>query len=115
MFGIYIHAFLYVACAFVHVGPLTSFLDADKDLSSTLKYSGRTSPIPETRHQPVDRGNRDRGGVKFTDHELKVLRLVNKQHLTWDSILPGFSGVQSGSRSPHNCSFRVICVILVSV
>ena len=60
----------YVEC----VGPLTSFLDADKDTSSTLKYSGRTSPSPRGRHYLSGSQNIDRGGVKFTEYELKVLR-----------------------------------------
>ena len=57
-----------------NVGPLRSFLDADKDLSSTSRYSGRTSPTPGARHQSSGSGSRERGGLKFSDHELKVLR-----------------------------------------
>ena len=48
----------------VYVGPLTSFLDADKAVSSP---------------KPSVIGSKGRGGVKFTDHELKVLRLVFQQ------------------------------------
>lgn len=57
----------------ITVGPLTSFLDADKDISSTMiRYGGRTSPTPGAR--PSDSLSREHGGVKFTDRELKVLR-----------------------------------------
>ena len=57
-----------------HVGPLTSFLDADKDVSSTMiRFGGRTSPTPGAR-QPSYSQSRERGGAKFTPHELKVLR-----------------------------------------
>ena len=51
------------------IGPLTSFLDADKDVSSTLRHT----PSPAGARQPSPSTN-DRGGVKFTEHELKVLR-----------------------------------------
>lgn len=58
----------------ITVGPLTSFLDADKDISSTMvKYGGQTSPTPGSRPS-TDSLTRGHGGVRFTDRELKVLR-----------------------------------------
>lgn len=60
-------------------GPLTSFLDADTDLTTAPKfdaYSGRTSPnpgsTPSSQHGTM--GGRKPKGAKFTEKELKVLK-----------------------------------------
>lgn len=60
-------------------GPLTSFLDADQDLSTGHKYtayssSNSQSATPNIGGTSINRGGSGRKGAKFTDHELKVLR-----------------------------------------
>lgn len=67
---------------FTFKGPLTSFLDADSDLSNAPKfnaYSGRTSPNPGSSSRPPPShhgtmGGRKPKGARFSEKELKVLK-----------------------------------------
>ncbi|XP_064402282.1 calpain-7-like isoform X2 [Halichondria panicea] len=65
-------------------GPLTSFLDADTDLTTPPKFdafSSRTSPTPPSRHPPshatLRHGGKPGKGSKFTEKEIKVLRATS--------------------------------------
>ena len=79
--GKLMYTYMYAHSHSLFLGPLTSFLDADPDLTKAPQFTAYSSNEASSKPRPqatptssVGSGSRRPKGARFTDAEMKVLR-----------------------------------------